>query len=395
MEYMTVAEAASKWSVSPRQVQRFLSDNRIADAKKYGRAWMIPTDAQKPVDVRRAQDAIQDIFLQDFKEELKKTTIPMPFNDPDAIMESLDDELISLEYEAEIAYLRGDFERTIRCFKKLSADEVAKFRACSVAIAAAISLGDYQTYSEIESYLKTLIEKDEWVEVTSFAESSLSTAYVSTFATKMVPAWLKDGDLSTVPLEARPDALYKRAKYFQCISRYESMLAVAQSALSLCDSNEGITFPSLYLKTACALACCCLERIDDAQKYLREVIDLCLPHGFITPLAESVSIFGPLLEQCLEEKYPEYIKIIYAQWTTVFKNWIIFHNRFTQDNITDILSLREYQIATLVAIRTPYVKIAEIHNISVGRLKNIVQEIYRKLFVSSRNELKEYIIWKE
>lgn len=57
----------------------------------------------------------------------------------------------------------------------------------------------------------------------------------------------------------------------------------------------------------------------------------------------------------------------------------LFHNQFTRNNITDLLALREFHIATLVARRVPYTKIAAEKGISVGRLKNIISEIYSKL----------------
>jgi len=53
MEYISASEASEKWGVSLRQVQRLLAGNRIPRAKKYGRSWMIPDDAEKPGDARR------------------------------------------------------------------------------------------------------------------------------------------------------------------------------------------------------------------------------------------------------------------------------------------------------------------------------------------------------
>jgi len=58
-----------------------------------------------------------------------------------------------------------------------------------------------------------------------------------------------------------------------------------------------------------------------------------------------------------------------------------------------MLSLREYHIAMLVARRVPYAKIAKQYGISVGRLKNIILEIYEKLFISGRDELVKYVSW--
>lgn len=118
---------------------------------------------------------------------------------------------------------------------------------------------------------------------------------------------------------------------------------------------------------------------------------MALPHGFISPFAESVTAFGGLLEQCLKESYPDAYQAVIGQWQSTWKNWISFHNQFTRDNITDILTLREFHIATLVARRVPYAKIAGQYGVSVGRLKNIITDIYSKLLVSNRAELAQYV----
>ena len=57
-----------------------------------------------------------------------------------------------------------------------------------------------------------------------------------------------------------------------------------------------------------------------------------------------------------------------------------------------ILPLRELHLATLVARRVPYTQIAKQYGISVGRLKNIMLEIYEKLFISGRDELAKYVL---
>ncbi|MEL7603776.1 MAG: hypothetical protein AAGU77_11545, partial [Bacillota bacterium] len=94
----------------------------------------------------------------------------------------------------------------------------------------------------------------------------------------------------------------------------------------------------------------------------------------------------------LEQEFPGCRDAVLAQWKRTWKNWIAFHNRFTKDHITLILSLRQYHIAVLVAQRVPYAKIAKQQNISVGRLKNIMLEIYETLFISGRDELAKYVL---
>ena len=55
MEYMTVQEAAEKWQVSLRLVQRLCVTGRVEGARKFGGAWAIPADTDKPEDLRRTK----------------------------------------------------------------------------------------------------------------------------------------------------------------------------------------------------------------------------------------------------------------------------------------------------------------------------------------------------
>ena len=52
MDYITVAEAAEKWGISERRIQKLCEEKRIDGAMKFSRIWVIPKDAQKPIDAR-------------------------------------------------------------------------------------------------------------------------------------------------------------------------------------------------------------------------------------------------------------------------------------------------------------------------------------------------------
>lgn len=52
MHGMTTKEAAEKWGVTSRQVQLLCATGRIPGAIRFGNAWVIPEDAQKPQDGR-------------------------------------------------------------------------------------------------------------------------------------------------------------------------------------------------------------------------------------------------------------------------------------------------------------------------------------------------------
>ena len=52
MEYITIKEAAEKWNLSVRRVQAICNEGMIQGTIKFGHAWAIPKDAEKPTDKR-------------------------------------------------------------------------------------------------------------------------------------------------------------------------------------------------------------------------------------------------------------------------------------------------------------------------------------------------------
>ena len=51
--YLSVKDKAAEWGLTLRQVQYLCSDGKIPGARRFGRSWAIPTDAEKPADGRR------------------------------------------------------------------------------------------------------------------------------------------------------------------------------------------------------------------------------------------------------------------------------------------------------------------------------------------------------
>ncbi len=52
MNYIKVSEAAKKWGISARRVRLLCEQGRIADVERKGNLYMIPEDAEHPVDAR-------------------------------------------------------------------------------------------------------------------------------------------------------------------------------------------------------------------------------------------------------------------------------------------------------------------------------------------------------
>ena len=55
MDYMTLKEAAEKRGVTPRRVNYYCAGGRIPGAVKMAGVWLIPRNAEKPIDGRTKQ----------------------------------------------------------------------------------------------------------------------------------------------------------------------------------------------------------------------------------------------------------------------------------------------------------------------------------------------------
>lgn len=51
-DYISVKEAALKWEISERRVQKLCEEKRIEGVMRFGHSWMIPQMVKKPCDLR-------------------------------------------------------------------------------------------------------------------------------------------------------------------------------------------------------------------------------------------------------------------------------------------------------------------------------------------------------
>ena len=55
MDYSTTVEIAEKWGISRRRVTVLCATGRIPGVVQVGAMWLIPKNAEKPVDGRKVQ----------------------------------------------------------------------------------------------------------------------------------------------------------------------------------------------------------------------------------------------------------------------------------------------------------------------------------------------------
>ncbi|MEA4812063.1 MAG: LuxR C-terminal-related transcriptional regulator [Anaerolineaceae bacterium] len=394
MDYISVKEAAKKWGINPRRVQELCKKKRIDGVKRWGKTWMIPFDTQKPEDGRCKQP----------KQKPPKETSPflkhlfcmdtMQFQSGQAmqIIESISETDIRQLAKAEFDYMRGSFETAMLLYKASSRSDRIWLSILSVAQSAAISTGNYRIYHDIQTELAELQDmfKDNQ-ELSALIKLAMLIGKVSIY----VPILKMDlEEFKILPVETRRFATYVYTKYLHMGNKDEKICGIVES-FQLFSTQSGYSASDIYLMLMYTAALERLGKRDLAKKQLVRAMQLALPDGFITPFAEHVTTLAGLVENCLEQFFPSLYKPIINQSQDTYKNWLQVHNIFTQNHLSLTLSVREFQVATLLAAGLSNAKIANQMSCSVANVKKIVSIILNKLYVKNRYEVKKFVIPKE
>jgi len=395
MDSISVREAAEKWGISMRRVQILCDGGRIPGATRFGRTWLLPANVQKPANPRQDKGAERQLLLTALLSYVAAIAIPMPKDNPDAILSTITDERVRRHYEAELAYLRGDFQTSIQCYQQTHGDDIARVCAGLLAIPATAALGQYDTYLKIEKFYKTRIKNSPNDAVTRFEEICLASAAISARSPDLIPEWIAAGDFSGIPPALLLDAVYMRAMYLYYCKRYDAALGVLETALALYPPERAGTNISIYARLLHAASHYALGHVAEAERLLMETMNLCLPHRFITPFIEMVAHFGGLVKKCILRDYPEYYDVYMSQKQWMYKNWKSFRGHFTTEKVADILSAQELRIARLAARRVSYANIAKQVDLSPASVKETLHTICQKLAIPDKSGLNKLVLTRK
>ena len=142
MEYLTVKETAQRWGVSVRTVNMHLNAGRVAGAVRKEHGWLVPANAQKPIDRRRKQDEAPPV-------RVVKRFMPifsMTFGEGGFVkaVEQLEDEEERAVAWTGHHYFRGEAEQAMELAASVFDSESAEIRLSArwLHAMAAIGLGN-------------------------------------------------------------------------------------------------------------------------------------------------------------------------------------------------------------------------------------------------------------
>ena len=93
LSFISAKEAAEKWNISQRRVSVLCSENRINGAMIVGNMWIIPSNAEKPIDkrtVRKKEKKEYRKFEIKIKETVSEVFTLFAVNEEDAIDKAIE-----------------------------------------------------------------------------------------------------------------------------------------------------------------------------------------------------------------------------------------------------------------------------------------------------------------
>ena len=399
MDYIGIEEAAKKWGLSKRFVQLLCSEGRIKGATRLGRAWMIPKDAEKPIDGRTKEARAQrddDMALPRKTPFLYMTDLYHTPGTADGVGESLSyNHEAQVLFEAEVAYSRGEIDKVYDIANYLLNKHSGFYAGLSAGMLlamCAIWKGDIEMWRKAKIHISESPAKSDYDRDTM--QLAISAVDIMLYNVQSFPKWFQIGCFEPLHKDAYPAAKVYYAKFLYAIA-----YSVATGTLNLpgaeglyvmssvpytlepmiCWANEKNTIMSeIYLRLTCASVYHHCGKDDQAIRHIDRALSLALPDKFYGVLAEYCRIIGNLIEMRLRAIDEEaWVKV--NNLSRVYEEgWAKLSSKITGRQIIAKLSKQNREVARFAAFKLSDVEIAERTNMSVSGVKQAIRIIKEK-----------------
>lgn len=406
MDYRKISDVAEEWGISPRRLQTLCAQGKIKGAARFGRAWMIPENAIKPLDGRKRH--------QDLGQCFDDVNMPMPRKTPflymtdlyampgtgEACVEALaDNHEAQVLMAAELAYSRGQIDKVYQSANYLLEKHsgfYAVLSAGTLMALCAIWSGDIALWRKAKIHIAAAPATSD----TDREIMALSIAAVDSmlYDTTSFPEWFKIGCFDPLHRDSLPAVRVFYAKYL-----YAAAYAVATKQLDM-RGVQGLSLMSMlpftvepmisqsaaersviseaYLRMTCATIYHNSGNDERAVFHIDRAISLVLPDKLYGFLAEYCRVLGRLLEQrlCLIDPAAwEAVRKLHRQYNA---GWSKLSGSIRGKEIATTLSPKEREVAKLAAFGMQNSEIAHKLNMSLSGVKQAVRIVSEKTGVS-------------
>ena len=401
MESLTVRQAAEKWGLSPRTVQQLCTQGRIPGAQKFGKAWAIPADAQKPGGPRRVRLQEPPAPAQPSPGRSLSGGILMPLMNTPFLPGHCQEAVEAMEAGpqrdialAEYHYFSGQPEQAVlEAEPYLTSPHMgARLSACLLYAYANLSLGRIQQARFALQALNTALAAAGAQSPQLQAAPAFVAAAGAVLLHLPLPQGMPDiqGFLPLLPPGLRAFALYVYAHYLYLQGEYGQSTGIVEATLSM--GAERYPIPAIYLHLVAVMDAMSLKQTERARAHLLAAWDLARPDDLIEGLGEHHGLLGGMLEAVIKPGWPEDFKRIIDITYRFSAGWRKVHNPETGHDVADDLTTTEFAVCMLAARGWTNEEIGKHMHISPNTVKRHLSSAMGKLGIDHRHDLKPYML---
>ena len=389
MGYESVSEAAKRLGVTPRAIQKRIKEGKIKGALLVGSTYIIPT--------QKAETSKEDTIVASREWDSPFPLISgfiIPAKSKDYIEGIPDPDLRGIA-QAEQFYFSGDNKKAIAILEKYieSNDTRLSLSASLLYVFACMAIGkSHQTQiglSIIKKNVLHTLERSDDDYLRAFA------ILIATSQAVLLHKPIPDMPLLRTVLRDLPNGLRQMAAYVLAHKAYLSKNY--ERTLGICDtviyySDKLYTIPHIHLLLISSIALINMKRTEEAKKRCMEAYSIAKAEEYIEPFAENHMLLGGLAEICLKREHPE----DFARLVEITRNygptWSRVHNSEMNNTVTGGLTTTEFTVAMLYNQSWSIKEISAHMELSERMVKYYVSTVYDKLGISSREELRKFMI---
>lgn len=409
MLYITTAQAAENWGVTPRRIQDMCKANLIEGAVRHGREWMIPADAHRPPD-RRRKEAVPAAMLPNLPRRNPAIIMTNLYSAPgtaDSVAASLMDmpETAAL-FLAQLEFCRGNINVARNMVLKILESPCGHDLqiGCGLILAlCGMFKSDHALWRKGRQYIcDAVCRNPKDVHLSEFWVAAMDSEI---YDTESFPEWFLRGCFDPLPGDSYPAArfYYLKSLYFLCHESAvghrgerdsQSMMRIfpliAEPLISQ-TKKDGALLAEIYLRLICAVAYHNLGKDALAIGQLDTAIALALPDRLYLILAEYRKDLDFLMDERLNLADPASVATVRSLGKQYAEGWTVLHNTSMGRTVSTRLSTREREVAKYAAYGLSNKEIATRLNISLNTVKQSLRTAMDKTGAQRRSDLSRFL----
>ena len=405
MSFLKIEEIAAKWGVSPRAVQILCKEGKIDGAQRFGRAWMIPEDAERPIDRRTREGRT----ISEENQPLPRKTPVLYMTDLYSIPGTADEAALSLVnypearvlFETEVAYARGEIDKVYASASYLLGKRSGFYAMISAGMLlaqCAIWRGDLELWRAAKMHISEAPAKTDFDR--DIMLLAICAVDIMLYNATDFPDWFRMGCFEPLHKDALPAARVYYAKYLYTVGYAAatgeyllegidglSLLHIFPNAIEPMISQARVDnslISEIHLRMNCAAMYHNSGDDEQAIRHIDRAIALALPDKLYGLLSEYCRVMDSLLEQRLAIIDPEACKAVKALYRVYNEGWSRLSGSVRGRTLVTTLSVKEREVAKLAAFGMSNAQIAEKLHMSVSVVKQSIRVASEKTGMSRR-----------